>query len=129
MLRASFPNPHLIVQIRLYCCGLGAISGGCDLGNPFNQQREHEMADLVVKLSRDLAHSMLTLGSIKDGEITHTLQSFDARLAMPTDAAGESAQFFLVDGVEPEKIEQLRQTLEGLNGIEAAYIKPSDALP
>ncbi|MBY3513364.1 MULTISPECIES: hypothetical protein [Rhizobium] len=87
------------------------------------------MADLVVKLSRDLSHSVITSGSIKDGEIAHTLQSFDARLAMPTDAAGESAQFFRVDGVEPEKIEQLRQKLEGLNGIEAAYIKPSDALP
>ncbi|MEH7906232.1 hypothetical protein V7798_00825 [Rhizobium laguerreae] len=87
------------------------------------------MADLVVKLSRDLAQSMLTSGSIKDGDITHTLQSFDARLAMPTDAVGESAQFFRVDGVEPEKIERLRQKLEGLNGIEAAFIKPSDALP
>jgi hypothetical protein len=72
---------------------------------------------------------MLTSGSIKDDAITHTLHSFDAQLAMPTDAAGESAQFFRVDGVEPEKIEQLRQKLEGLNGIEAAYIKPSDALP
>ncbi|TBF24868.1 MULTISPECIES: hypothetical protein [Rhizobium] len=87
------------------------------------------MAELVVKLSRDMAHSMLTSGSIKDGDITQTLQLFDARLAMPTDAAGESAQFFRVDGVEPGKIEQLRRKLEGLNGIEAAYIKPSDALP
>jgi len=128
-LQASLPNPHRIVQIRLYCRGQGTISAGCNLGNPFDQQREHEMADLVVKLSRDLSHSVLTSGSIKDGDIAHTLQSFDARLAMPTDAAGESAQFFRVDGVEPEKIEQLRQKLEGLNGIEAAYIKPSDALP
>lgn len=90
------------------------------------------MIEIVIKLSRDLVEAMSSSSADSDRSdrrLMKLVDDYGAKLSAPTHAVGESAQYFRVEGVAPEDGESLRRDLERLDGIEAAYIKPSDALP
>ncbi|WP_139108488.1 MULTISPECIES: hypothetical protein [unclassified Ensifer] len=94
-----------------------------------DQQEEYSMADLIIKLNREAADAMVTSGGSQPKVIAGILHDFDARLVAPAQDAGEARLYFRVDGVRPERIEDLRNRLAPLEGVEASYIKPSDELP
>ena len=87
------------------------------------------MADLMIKLSNRLAERMAGPGRRAPGELGRTLAAFHATLGPPTGTVGEARQYFRIEGVEPGKLEALRQVLERLGDVEAAYVKPADEAP
>lgn len=87
------------------------------------------MGELIIKLNHQASEAMIASGGKKPEEIARTLQDFNARLVAPAQAVGESRQYFHVEGVKPDRIEDLRRRMAPLEGVEAAYIKPSDELP
>jgi len=87
------------------------------------------MTEIVVKLSNDLAQAMSSSSDDSDRQLLQLVDAYGAMLSAPTGSVGESAQYFRVEGVDPEKGESLRRDLERLDGVEAAYFKPSDELP
>lgn len=87
------------------------------------------MIEIVIKISQDLAKALSSSSGDSDRQLLKLVESSGATLSVPTGSVGESAQYFRVVGVAPEKGESLRRDLERLDGVEAAYIKPSDALP
>ena len=87
------------------------------------------MADLMVKLIRFL-----------DGEapgesrgfalsLENLVRSYGATLHAPIPGLGEGDDYVQISGVPIENAEKLRGELERLQGVEAAYFKPSDELP
>jgi hypothetical protein len=94
-----------------------------------DQQEEYSMADLIIKLNSETADAVVTSGGSQPKVIAGILHDFDARLVAPALSAGEARLYFRVDGVKPDRIEDLRDRLAPLEGVEASYIKPSDELP
>jgi hypothetical protein len=87
------------------------------------------MAELMIKLSRNLADSRSSLSSDSSSLLDRLVDSYGATINGPTGAVGESSQYFRIVGVEAEQQEKLRRDLERLEGVEAAYLKPSDEMP
>ena len=83
----------------------------------------------MIKLSREIASAVQRGDNDSPNDLTQLLDAYGAKLGAPTGESGEAAQFFRVEGVRSESGENLRSALERLSCVEAAYIKPSDALP
>lgn len=87
------------------------------------------MVELVVKLSQDLIANAKQGGSIASDALGNVLAEHGVTLIAPVEVAGEAAQYYRVEDVATEHIGALRDDLARLDGIEAAYVKPTDALP
>ena len=87
------------------------------------------MPDLMIKLTSDWAQRVRGSGRRPPGELTKVLDAFDARLGPPTGTTGEASQYFRVDVADHERLAALRLSLERLDGVEAAYVKPADEAP
>ena len=87
------------------------------------------MPELVVKVSRDLAKQIRREEDLSKQELSRTLDQHGATLSYSPETEGELAQFFKVEQVAGDRMENLRQALAGLPGVEAAYIKPDAELP
>ena len=83
----------------------------------------------MIKLSREIAGAVRRGESDSPNDLTQLLDAYGAKLGTPTGDSGEAAQYFRVEGVQSESGESLRSALEQLSCVEAAYIKPTDALP
>ena len=87
------------------------------------------MSDLMVKLTPELSSKLMGGRSGETDEVSRIVDAFGATLVAPTAAVGESAQYFRVEGWTPADVDDLRDALERLDDVEAAYLKPSDDLP
>ena len=87
------------------------------------------MPDLMIKLSSKLAQAAASTAHRPPAKLARTLAAFGATLGPPTGTIGEARQYFRVEGVQPRQLEALKQALERLDGVEAAYIKPTDEAP
>lgn len=87
------------------------------------------MADLMIKLSTRLAKAVAEGGSPDSEALPRLISSYGARLGTPIGMLEGPDRYHRVEGVEVEKAEQLRRELEQLEGVEAAFIKPTDELP
>lgn len=87
------------------------------------------MTELMVKLSRHHEHSAMEESPSKLTEIERTLIGFDAKLVAVAGPVGAPVEYYRVEGVQPGDLGDLRSLLERCEGVDAAYIKPSDAMP
>lgn len=87
------------------------------------------MADLMVKLSPSLAQSMGRGAPPQSSALLDLLAASHATLVPVGGLLNEPAEYFRVEVFEPGAIGDLRASLERLDGVEAAFIKPSDELP
>jgi hypothetical protein len=87
------------------------------------------MGDMIIKVSPELATALRAQDHRKAAELLRTLRAHGANLGRPTGTVGETRQYFSVIGVASERVQGLLEDLRRQPGVEAAYVKPSDALP
>jgi hypothetical protein len=87
--------------------------------------------ELVILLSDALSRSM------RDASVTSSCPFREAaaeffeqiRPVHPHDSGPDLARYYRVEIADPARAEAARQRLASVPGVEAAYLKPDDALP
>ncbi len=87
------------------------------------------MPDLMMKLTADWAQRIARSDRRPPPELAKVLDTFRATLGPPTGTVGEASQYFRVETADPRHLTALQRSLERLDGVEAAYVKPADELP
>jgi hypothetical protein len=87
------------------------------------------MPDLMIKLTASWARRIAQSGHHPPAELAKVLETFKATLGPPTGTVGEASQYFRVDAADPGHLVALQRSLERLDGVEAAYVKPADEAP
>lgn len=87
------------------------------------------MPDLMIKLTADWARRIAQPGRHPPAELAKVLDTFKATLGPPTGTDGETSRYCRVEAADPEHLTALQRSLERLDGVEAAYVKPADEAP
>lgn len=87
------------------------------------------MPTLMIKVNEKEGLALRERSGRPVPEIVRVITEFGAALGQATGGTGESALYLEVNNVAPERLEDLRIALSKLSGVEAAYVKPDDALP
>ena len=87
------------------------------------------MSELMIKLTHYQSnHESGRVGIISEA-VRRLVHSYGAKLSEPISGPGSTEQYAQVYDVPAHLGEKLRQDLERLDDIEAAYFKPADELP
>jgi hypothetical protein len=87
------------------------------------------MPTLMIKVNEQTISALREREGRPVPEIVRVIEEFGATLGQATGDTGESALYLEVTDVSPGRLEDLRVALSKLPGVEAAYVKPDDALP
>lgn len=87
------------------------------------------MPQLMIKVCASLAAQLSSSEEAAPGELVQLVERAGGKIGSPTGSSGEASQYFPIENVSSENVERLRSRLERLPGVEAAYLKPTDALP
>jgi len=87
------------------------------------------MPDLMIKLTASWARRIAQSGRRPPIELAKVLDAFKVTLGPPTGTVGEASQYFRVEAANPDQLIALQRSLERLDGVEAAYVKPADEAP
>ena len=87
------------------------------------------MTQLVVKLECDSTESPQEDGSRVADEIQKVLDRHAALIRQVPDGPARPGEYLYIETISGARVDALREELEGLPGVEAAYVKPMDELP
>lgn len=87
------------------------------------------MPTLMIKVNEQTRVALRERTGRPVPDVVKVVAEFGAALGQATGETGESAYYLEVRDVPPGKLEDLRLALAQLPGVDAAYVKPDDALP
>ena len=87
------------------------------------------MSSLVIKLARTEEADSAGNPGKEAREIERLLGKFGVVLDEAKKSALRNSDYLQIEGVTPERLDDLRNSLHRLPNVEAAYIKPADEIP
>lgn len=87
------------------------------------------MSEIVIMLIRGNSSREAREDQGLHEPVKRVLDQFAPGLSLQAGEVSERGEYFYIKNIPGDRVDELREVLANLEGVEAAYVKPADELP